>query len=402
MNTCNFLQDIANKKYDIIIFGAGLMGSLVNELCQSNNIEVACFLDNNPHKKGKKKDNVLIYSIDDICNNYKNSLIIISPTVDSVQQGMIKQLSDYNLNNYYLINDFIKNVSINNIDDVLKKIQLHKLSMINYKNKDSDIIYIETLNFSITERCSLKCKDCCHLMQYYEKPKDYKKEDLFLYLDRIDEVVDIVSELPILGGEPFINPDVYDIVSYAQTKDSIKHILILTNATILPKKEELLKFDKNKVGFAISSYNNLSIKTTEFCNMLDELGFSYKCDYATQWGDSANISYQNYSDDDLKSVFKTCYAKWCTAISYGVIYICPFLAHTTNLKAVPKDYIEGIDIMDISKSIDRLKSEINNYIYGLEYLNICQYCSGKSAVFNTKNIEPAIQTKDVLSYKKYE
>lgn len=396
------IEKLNENQYDLIIFGAGLMGGIIQELCESNGISVACFLDNNVNKCENEKNGVPIHSLSYIQKEYQNPLFILSPIGIAPQTSMRQQLDSEGLTEIYTVQQFVENVSITNMTDVLKKIQLHKLKMADHKKKDSDILYIETLNFCITERCSLKCKDCCHLMQYYENPIDYKKEDLFSYLDRIDEVMDSVSELPILGGEPFVNKDVYDIVVYAQEKKSIQHILILTNATILPKKEELLRFDKNKVGFSISSYGELSIKTKEFCSLLDEMGLSYKCDYADTWSNGADIAYQNYSADTLKKVFHGCFAKFCTAFAYGIVYMCPFLAHASNLKAVPRDVVKGVDLMDKTTSLDILKRNINQYLYGSESLAICQYCSGKSMGAEMKEIPPAIQTKTTLLYTKYE
>ena len=49
----------------------------------------------------------------------------------------------------------------------------------------------------ITERCSLKCKDCANLMQYYEKPQNSDLEILFKSLDRMMECVDQIYEFRV-------------------------------------------------------------------------------------------------------------------------------------------------------------------------------------------------------------
>ena len=42
----------------------------------------------------------------------------------------------------------------------------------------------------ITEKCSMKCKDCSNLMQYYENPIN---SDLNLLLKSIDKVMNSVT-----------------------------------------------------------------------------------------------------------------------------------------------------------------------------------------------------------------
>ena len=40
-------------------------------------------------------------------------------------------------------------------------------------------LIVKSIDVQITEKCSLKCKDCCNLMQYYERPQDSNLEILF-------------------------------------------------------------------------------------------------------------------------------------------------------------------------------------------------------------------------------
>ena len=56
----------------------------------------------------------------------------------------------------------------------------------------------------LTEKCSLKCKECSNLMQYYSKPVDEDFEQLTNSLDTFMRTVDHVSEVRLIGGEPML------------------------------------------------------------------------------------------------------------------------------------------------------------------------------------------------------
>ena len=42
-----------------------------------------------------------------------------------------------------------------------------------------DKLNLKTIDIQVTERCSLKCKDCSNLMQYYERPQNSEINVLF-------------------------------------------------------------------------------------------------------------------------------------------------------------------------------------------------------------------------------
>ena len=43
---------------------------------------------------------------------------------------------------------------------------------------------IKTIDIQVTEKCSLKCKDCSNLMQYYKRPQDSNIDILFKSVEK--------------------------------------------------------------------------------------------------------------------------------------------------------------------------------------------------------------------------
>ena len=85
------------------------------------------------------------------------------------------------------------------------------------------------VDVQITEKCSLKCKDCSNLMQYYQKPVDAEQGILFDSMDRLMSIVDYVNELRILGGDPFMNKEIHKYIKkLLQYKNFGKIIFAIT------------------------------------------------------------------------------------------------------------------------------------------------------------------------------
>ena len=95
------------------------------------------------------------------------------------------------------------------------------------KSKDSDQINLAFLDIQLTERCSMKCKDCSNLMQYYEKPIHADHDELVLSLNNLLASIDNLSEARLLGGEPFLYTKIDKVIDIlCKSKKVSKFIFI--------------------------------------------------------------------------------------------------------------------------------------------------------------------------------
>ncbi len=80
----------------------------------------------------------------------------------------------------------------------------------------------------INNNCNLKCKNCyCY---FGEQGADLKKEEIYRFIDQL-KIVNQNLDLHILGGEPLLREDLFEIISYAGKK--LKKIILFTNATLI-------------------------------------------------------------------------------------------------------------------------------------------------------------------------
>lgn len=86
----------------------------------------------------------------------------------------------------------------------------------------------ESIDFLITNKCNLCCPHCYRNSLATDKLEGINLKRLHTLFDEMEELK--IRSLKVTGGEPFLVPELFDIISYASRKRI--HISILTNATI--------------------------------------------------------------------------------------------------------------------------------------------------------------------------
>ncbi len=394
MNHEFILQNIKEEKQELIIFGAGNIGEMMASFCEIYELKVTCFCDNDQKKSGTFINDIPIHSLNDVKMAYKNPIFIISPIDEPIIDAIREQLKQQAFSLFYTAKEWTQCVT--------EKYKYPKTKSIMEKNNfEKEQLSVTFIDFSITEKCSLKCEQCAHLMQYYEAPKHADTKMLLHSLDRLDEVFDSILELHILGGESLTHPDFFDIVAYAQQKETIKSVYIVTNATILPDKDQLNALDKSKLFFSISDYGVHSKNIEELCQLLTTLGIEYQRTPMKEWLICAIMPHQNRMPDELQTMYALCLVRHCLMFIEGKLFHCAFLGNVHRLQAIPKNDIEYVDLLLETNTREQTRQEVKQYLYGNTYFRGCNYCQGRT-VTEISPIPAAVQTKTPLPYKKYD
>lgn len=116
------------------------------------------------------------------------------------------------------------------VEDNLQNSQ-YRFKKIELENKPENHFYIpDRVQIEILKNCNLRCKHC-----YVPGTEAIKN---IMSLDDIKSIIDKLDEwgihiLQISGGEPFLHPDINEIIDYAYDKNF--GIQVFTNATLLEK-----------------------------------------------------------------------------------------------------------------------------------------------------------------------
>lgn len=386
-----------DKYKKIIIFGAGVTGEFVYDTLKKHGIKVDAFCDNVLGGKGKK-NGIPILRLEEITKkNTENMLIIIS--VRDIET-IVKQLEGAGRYKYCSL------LEIYDLEDIPKKktfMEKQKLEAAWYVHKhyiDKENLCLDTLDLVITERCSLNCKECSNLMQYYAKPIDYPLECIKKDVDNVLKIFKEIYEVRIIGGEPFMNKEIEDIISFLNHKFEVKRICIYTNGTIPLSNQQLENIkNKGKTWFSISDYGKLSRNIEGLIAVLNENEIGFERKKIEYWTKCASFNKHNRSIDQLKKIYYECCAKKLVTLLKGRIYPCPFIANAINLEAIPAKKTNFVDIAD--------KNDINNKVKELlkdrKYFDLCDYCMGRPSVAFVKDkdkIKPCEQITMKLEYER--
>jgi glycosyltransferase involved in cell wall biosynthesis/organic radical activating enzyme len=256
---------------------------------------------------------------------------------------------------------------------------------------------VSVLEFVVTTRCNLKCRDCANLMQYYKTPSHIDTGTVLRSIDRVFQFIDFIVDVNLLGGEPLLNPDLPQILDkLGEYRTKIRTLNITTNGTILPKHELLDALIRNHAMMTVSDYGELSSKRLQLITLLRENGIGVK-DLKGQMWNTPHTFCKNLAREqrEIAQIFKTCSAQ-CMEVLNGKLSYCVFQAHAENLHAIPGFDYESLDLLD-----EHLKKEaVRELCYPSRPLRACRYCTGMN--YETETIPAAVQTDATLAYETYD
>ena len=381
------MKEIKNK--NIIIYGFGITGKWL-----SSQLDTKMIVDTDLKKWGESFAGADVVSPDALRTLNKESDVVIVTVVDIFD--VIPLLNFYGVHWISLVEVLADNYSIaSNItgeSDEFLKYSIDTVLQCQQASLNTDDFYLRSVDLVITEKCTLKCKDCANLMQFYERPVNYSVVDILSGIRHLSSKANFIHEVRVIGGEPFLNKDIYEIVNEISLIDNINRIVIYTNGMIPPKDDQVASFNPSKVVFSITDYGDLARNLDKTVAVLDKYSLPYRVHPPEHWTDSGRILSTPLVVEEAKDLFAKCCGKNLYTVVGELLYRCPFAANADQLSGIPSHPNNSISVL-------AAESEIKNYAYGVEYIDACRYCPGRS--FDSPLIQPAIQVKQPIPFKKF-
>ncbi len=399
----NFSKDFETikKSQKIIVFGTGNFGLIVLSALKKISKKVIGFADNNRRNWGKKIGGYEIFSEDKIKDEHKDCLFVIA----SLSFPYIKrQLKNYGIQNFLDSDALFSNVELNlencgtewSAVRCREQIDTYMFSVLSEQNKKENKLTVKHLDLVLTEKCSLKCKDCSNLMQYYAKPVDEDFEILKKSLNNFLSTVDYVGEIRLIGGEPLLYKKIGEVMELILQHNNYKKIYVYTNGTIVFKNNKMSVFQNDKVLFRISDYGKVSRNVKPLEKELSRLNVKYLTEKVTRWQDCAKIKLYDRPKALDEFIYGNCCVNQFLTLLHGKLYLCPFQAHAENLGAIPVNEDQRIDLAEIDKK--NIREKISKLYFETICLEACKSCNGRDP--NVDNIDAAIQTSQPIEYQK--
>lgn len=260
---------------------------------------------------------------------------------------------------------------------------------------DDGAIYFSRLQYVVSERCSLRCRNCSHLMQYYKHPQDVDLDEYKPAFDRFLDAVDQISEIRIMGGEPFMNQEVYKLIEWYYGHPKVNQISIYTNGTITPSENNLKSLAQKNIRLHISDYGINKERIPKVTERLDEYGIAYFVRRYDSWQDAGNLKDRGYSEKAMQQSFAACFERNSYTFFRGKLYHCARSAHGMHLGAIPWEESDVVDFTIENKTTNDFRTAILQ-LQEKKYLRACDYCNGPN--FHEGNIPAGEQIDRPLDF----
>lgn len=406
----NFKKDIGDKK--IICFGVGQMFTeAVEDLDIYKNI--AFLVDNSSEKNGKKfflnGYEYPIYKPEKLAEMELSGyiLLVTSKYYRSIEKqcGEILKQKDICCYLYPELrwSDNLLNRSMERMYQLLRQKGMEKekagLFVAERKREiqsKAGYTIIPKLNFIVTEKCSLSCKDCRALIPYVKEPKDVPfeelKEEINIILSAVDEVVDMEP----IGGEPFLYPYLAEAIEYLTASEKVDHVVVTTNGTIAPKERLTRALQNEKVFIVISDYGHID-KMAQVVKHFEKNNISFAVEKDMVWFDVGDFEYRGRSKEELVEEYHNCYCQYVLKYIWDKkIWVCPRAPRLSALGVFcdENDY----QTLEVEEPAEVTRKKIVDSFYA-DYAEACNYCN--QGDLDIKLIKAGIQTDGRITESEY-
>ena len=380
-------------KKTLLIFGCGPIGRKAYKSLREE-YEVEAFLDNSPTLQGTTFEDVPIVSPDKYAKT--NILVLIAASTSS--KSMIRNLLELEINNFESYTDFVEHggwgLSESERAELARYGRQIKREIYLAKNNITEDLTLHQFTIFMTERCTLRCKDCATLMPYFENPQDVDYETTIKAFDRLYNLCDWIYEVHLVGGDSMLNKQLPNYIKFLQDYERISDIVIYTNGIIVPDEQLLNQLTDNRISVRISEYRldaqkNLPTIIETFGN----IGIPVYLKPYTEWFDvAAQIYRRNRTPEELTAVAKDCIGSFCTTLNNNKLWRCAVAPSFAALDTAPLEVHEYVDMFSNGDDVSLKKQIIE--LMKLPYLKVCDYCIGMPR--HGHSLPPAIQATKKL------
>lgn len=359
-------KDILDDNAKYYLWGAGVNGLNFYKTMQVE-LKILGMIDADKTKIGEIIDGVEIISPNVIKNKSNDNIkVIITCSWVFEIYPILKK------------NGYIENKDFFHHQDFMSIYSIYRYNKLN----------ISSLQYQVTQRCSLKCKHCSALIPYIEKPKNIHVDNIMDDLDKLFNIVNNINVFILVGGDAFMHNDLNEIVRKIGEKyygTRISNILVLTNAVIMPTLETIQLFKEYSVGIRFSDYGKecrSKQRISEFGNLLKQNDILFQKIEYVNWVD---IGYPQKSNNikNLNTFFDMCFIKGCSMLRDGKVFSCAEILPYNDTKNC--EYLKS-DYFDIKTNLN--SKELMEYLLGYSekgYFECCKICNGLFTV-NKKEI----------------
>ncbi len=368
--------DIDND-FSVFAFGEELYGRRLFEYGKHRNLVKGYIVDDSVVDTSNRAiKNEKIYTYNEFLENYNFKIVITAKgeKANLIEKKLVS-VGKEKYKHYYHWDEFVRRVY-----------PLYELYRYNF-------LHVLHSQISLTERCTLKCKYCCHGCNYVDNTQietDLSPQIVKKSADYFFKKFDRVDRFALLGGEPFLYKNLNEVVEYIgkNYRDMINEFYFITNGTVIPHDSVLEMCKKYNISIHISNYslvnNWLKCKYDILIERLHSMEVSYCLENSSNEWIDFGFKKEIHTPEEALHLFNICGSQ-CREIRDSKLFYCIMArsySENTKMNIGEYDYIDLSDCRFLDKKV------IFEYCMGYSdkgYLDMCKYCNG----MNTTKTIPA-------------
>ena len=240
----------------------------------------------------------------------------------------------------------------------------------------SDYFRLPYLEYHVIDRCNLNCKGCAVFSPLVKEDGKYEYDVFEKDIVRLKQLIHSIDRIRIMGGEPFLDDELYKYVAFTRHTYPSSELIIVTNGSVLDRtdKKTWNSIKENQVKIQISSYPVLYKRIDELVGICSEYGVDVEVIPVTSFKPILRKKHE-YPFDNTKLC-------QCNNLRDGKISSCAISMYGKHY-----NQFFGRDLPFESGVVDIYNQELNGEIL-TNILNtpseICKYCQQYLWSFNER------------------
>lgn len=239
-------------------------------------------------------------------------------------------------------------------------------------------IELPFVDFDVTTYCNLQCKRCAKCLPFFEKKRHFSAKKLKEDLDLLIKYLDRIYVVSIIGGEPFLNPDIAEIIQICSDCSKIFQLELTTNGTIMPPEEVFTALQGSRVIVHISIYDFITEKQKQtrksLISKLEEYHIPYQFATHEMWLDFGDVIHRNYTGREKRTMFYQCPMNSCSIFNDRVLYRCGKSSYLHQHGRISDN--AAVIKLDQIHSRKEMRSAVHRF-FNVKTLQACNFCSNR-------------------------
>lgn len=371
----------------VILWGGSFQGKAIGKSLIKNGVKIDSYWDIRCDELKEVNGIPVVkpYST----NDKEDTVVIVCIGNRVIYNGLIVTLERHGYHNYIhgdhlymgLLCPFNKNTGVNarrcSQTMECRQIYCHRImSIISEQFHSDDPVYLPSITLVINQVCSLGCKYCTSYMNLYPKAEriNFSLEQITSDIDKFFGAVDAVGTITVMGGEPFLHPNISDIIKHLCAWKNFGLISIATSGTCPIKDSQLDGLTDPRINISFSNYtesidghrqkyfwdNVAKIKAAGLCHTVGL--------FSPEWIIPSTLENKHISDEKARQLKQAC-THW-DQIKNGKVHPCDFANSVYSLGIA--DYSDSYVDLNLYDDKDDLKEAIRAY-REKDFYEVCRH-----------------------------